>query len=511
MRRSRLWRATMCVLMVLAVTGLAVFAQEGQQEAQQVGQPGGQQVGQHEGQQEAQQVGQPGGQQEAQPPAPPPGGQQPPGWGQGTPPQPPSNGFRPGTPGPGGMAPPPPPGGSTQVTGTAVYTLNSGSAARSSETLTASAGDQSAIIVSDGAQLKLAGMTIETSGNTSSMDSSSFYGLNAAILAQAGSGVSITDSTIITSGTGANAVFACGAGARIDMTNVDIVCEASGAHGVDATMEGTITMRDVNITTAGNGAAAAIATDRGGGTITASGGTVVTTGAKSPAIYSTGSITVSGAALRSTASEVAVIEGKNSITVDDCVMESKSNFGVFIYQSMSGDASPGTGTFTMTRGSLTAEQGPLFYSTNTDAVIKLSGAALSCKSGVLLKAGADQWGNAGANGSNVTLIADSQKLKGDVVLDAISTASVTLKNGSLLEGAVNLAGTAKSVSVALDSSSIWIVTADSRVSSLSDDDTSLANIRSNGHSIYYDKTQKANAWLDGRTISLQGGGYLTPM
>ena len=354
MRRSRLWRATMCVLMVLAVTGLAVFAQEGQQEAQQVaqqvGQPSGQQEGQHEGQpngqQEGQHEGQPNGQQEAQPPAPPPGGQQPPGWGQGTPPQPPSNGFRPGTPGPGGMAPPPPPGGSTQVTGTAVYTLNSGSAARSSETLTASAGDQSAIIVSDGAQLKLAGMTIETSGNTSSMDSSSFYGLNAAILAQAGSGVSITDSTIITSGTGANAVFACGAGARIDMTNVDIVCEASGAHGVDATMEGTITMRDVNITTAGNGAAAAIATDRVGGTITASGGTVVTTGAKfRPSTYRQHHRERS--ALRSTASEVAVIEARTPHS-DDCVMESKSNFGVFIYQSMSGDASPGTGTFTMT-------------------------------------------------------------------------------------------------------------------------------------------------------------------
>ena len=44
--------------MVLAVTGLAALAQEGQQEAQQVGQPGGQQVGQHEGQQEAQQVSQ---------------------------------------------------------------------------------------------------------------------------------------------------------------------------------------------------------------------------------------------------------------------------------------------------------------------------------------------------------------------------------------------------------------------------------------------------------------------
>lgn len=465
MTRSKLWRAIMFVLMVLAVSGLAVVAQGGQ----------------------------------------------PPGGGPGTPPEPPGDGFRPGMPGPGGTEIAPPPVGSTYITGTGVYTLSSGSAAMSSETLTASADDQSAIIVSDGAQLNLSGMTIKTSGNTSSMDSSSFYGLNAAILAQAGSRVSITDSTIITSGTGANAVFACGAGASIDMANVDIACEAPGAHGVDATMEGTITMRDVNITTAGNGAAAAIATDRGGGTITASGGTVVTTGTKSPAIYSTGSITVSGATLRSIASEVAVIEGKNSITVNDCVMESRSNFGVFIYQSMSGDASPGTGTFTMTRGSLTAEEGPLFYSTNTDAVIKLSGAVLNCKSGVLLKAGADQWGNVGANGSNVTLIADSQKLKGDIVLDAISTSSVILKNGSLLEGAVNQTGTAKSVSVAMDSSSVWIVTADSKVSSLSDDDTSLANIRSNGYSIYYDKTQEANAWLGGRTVSLQGGGYLAPM
>ncbi len=487
MKRSKLWRVATFVLVASAVVGLAVFAQGGAQGGAQEQQPGG------------------------RPPAPPPGGQQPGGWGQGTPPEPPKDGFQPGTPGPGGTQPPPPSGGSTQVTGTGVYTLNSGSAARSGETLTASAEDQSAIIVSDGAQLKLAGMTIKISGNTSSMDSSSFYGLNAAILAQAGSMVSITDSTVVTSGTGANAVFACGAGASIDMTNVDIVCEASGAHGVDATMEGTIDMRDVNITTAGNGAAAAIATDRGGGTITASGGTVVTTGTKSPAIYSTGSITVSGATLRSTASEVAVIEGKNSITVNDCVMESKTNFGVFIYQSMSGDASLGTGTFTMTRGSLTAEQGPLFYSTNTDAVIKLSGAALSCKSGVLLKAGADQWGNAGANGADVTLIADSQELKGDVVLDAISTAALTLQSGSLLEGAVNRAGTAKSVSVALDSSSVWVLTADSRVSSLSDDDTSLANIRSNGHSIYYDKTQEANAWLGGRTVSLQGGGYLAPL
>ena len=207
------------------------------------------------------------------------------------------------------------------------------------------------------------------------------------------------------------------------------------AHGVDATMEGTIDMRDVNITTAGNGAAAAIATDRGGGTITASGGTVVTTGTKSPAIYSTGSITVSGATLRSTASEVAVIEGKNSITVNDCVMESKTNFGVFIYQSMSGDASLGTGTFTMTRGSLTAEQGPLFYSTNTDAVIKLSGAALSCKSGVLLKAGADP--NVRNKNANTNAITIDSTVSRNACVSTLG-ASVALRSGTFTGTAADL-------------------------------------------------------------------------
>jgi len=47
--------------------------------------------------------------------------------------------------------------------------------------------------------------------------------------------------------------------------------------------------------------------------------------------------------------------------------------GVMIYQSMSGDAQGTKGTFTMTGGSLayTATDGPLFYVTNSTAVILL--------------------------------------------------------------------------------------------------------------------------------------------
>lgn len=331
------------------------------------------------------------------------------------------------------------------------------------------------------------------------------------VLAKAGSKISISNTTINTTGTGANGVFAYGNGASIDLNNVTINCKASGAHGVDATVAGVLTMNNVNITIAGDGASAAIATDRGGGSITANGRTVLTTGTKSPVIYSTGNITANNATLKSTASEAAVIEGKNTITVNNCSMTTTKNYGVFIYQSMSGDATVGSGTFTMNGGSLTATEGPLFYSTNTTGVINLKNAILSCKSGILLKANADQWGTTGSNGSDITLNADTQKLKGDVVLDKISTAVLTLKNNSTLQGAVNTAKTAKSVSLFLDKSSIWNVTADSYLTSLADADTTLKNIISNGHTIYYNSTISSNSWLGGKTITLADGGKLVPM
>ena len=402
-------------------------------------------------------------------------------------------------------------GTAAETTGTGAYTLSTGSASKSDETLTASAADQSAAIVSNGAKLTLSDMKITKSGDTSSMDSSSFYGLNAAVLAKAGSTISISDTTINTTGTGANGVFACGSAASIDLSNVTINCTASGAHGVDATVGGAITMKNVNITTAGNGAAGAIATDRGGGTITAVGGTVTTTGTKSPTIYSTGDITVSDATLKSSGTEAAVIEGKNSITLNNCTVTSEKNNGAFIYQSMSGDAGVGTGTFTMNGGSLTAEAGPLFYSTNTIGVINLKDAELSAASGILLKAGADSWGTSGSNGADITLNADTQTLKGNVVLDSISTAVLSLKNGSSLQGAIDSANTAESAALSLDKSSTWTVTGNSYLTSLTDGDSTLSNISSNGFTVYYDSANSANSWLGGKTVSLTGGGKLVPL
>lgn len=401
-------------------------------------------------------------------------------------------------------------GTDTTTTGTAEYSQSGGTATKSSQTITASSANESAVKVTDSGTFTLSDSTITTSGDTSSMDDSSFYGLNAAVLAESGSNITLSNTKINTTGKGANGVFSCGTGSTVNLSNVDITCINTGAHGVDATKAGVLNLNNVNITTSGDGASGAIATDRGGGTINVTGGVVTTNGTKSPGIYSTGDITVTNGTFTANKSEAVTIEGKNSVKLTDCTLASKKSYGVFIYQSFSGDAEVGSGTFTMEGGSLTASEGPMFYSTNTTGVINLKGASLSAASGILLQAKADQWGTTGSNGSTLTLNADSQNLSGSVVLDNISSATLNLKNSSSLTSNINADNTAKSVAVALDSTSTWNVTGDSYVTSITDENTDLSNIVDNGHTIYYSVSNSNNSWLNGKTITLKDGGKLIP-
>ncbi|EHS58211.1 hypothetical protein [Paenibacillus sp. Aloe-11] len=394
--------------------------------------------------------------------------------------------------------------------GTAKYTQSGKSVTLSKQTIAADQADQSIVKVTDSGKLTLTKSTLSKKGATSSDDYSNFYGLNAGVLAASASTIQLSDSTVKTDADGANAVFATGEGSTIHVKDVTIQTSANSSRGLDATLKGTVNATNVKIKTAGEHSAA-IATDRGNGTINVTKATGKTTGKGSPGIYSTGTITVSNSDLKATGSEAAVIEGRNSITVNNTSLSGDVDRGVMLYQSFSGDAEVGTTVFTMNGGTLTAKAGPIFYSTNTEAVVNLKGATLKGNTGVLLNAAADRWGTTGSNGANVTLNADNQTLPGSITADKISSITANLKNKTTLKGAINPENTAKSVDLTLDKTSKWVVTADSYLTTLTDSDAKLSNIVDNGHTIYYDASASANSWLNGETISLSGGGKLTPV
>ena len=395
----------------------------------------------------------------------------------------------------------------------------------SKKTLSATSSDESAIVVNDGGSLNATGLTISKSGDSSNTENSEFYGLNAAVLVQKGSEATIKDTTIKTNATGANAIFSTGENAIINVSNTKITTTGDSSRGLDATYGGTINANKVTITTSGQHCAA-VATDRGEGTVTVKNSTLNTNGKGSPCVYSTGTISVSNSKGTATDSSCAVIEGKNSITLNNTKLTSYGvgrvddgidNCGVMIYQSMSGDASEGTGTFNATDSTLTISKkskvyktSPMFFITNTDAVINLENTKLNYGSNQLATVSGNdgEWGSQGSNGGNLTFNATNQTLNGNISVDNISTASFVLKS-STLTSTINSENNAKEVNLSLDSSSKWVVTGDSYVTTLTLENNDLSLIEDNGHTIYYDAS--ANSWLNEQTITLSNGGTLTPI
>ncbi|MBR1828203.1 MAG: hypothetical protein IJ781_01650, partial [Atopobiaceae bacterium] len=203
---------------------------------------------------------------------------------------------------------------------------------------------------------------------------------------------------------------------------------------------------------------------------------------------------VSKATLESTASQGVVVEGKNSVELNDVNLTAsnttknsdKSDWyqAVMIYQSMSGDAAEGEASFTMNGGSLTNENGDIFFVNNTVASINLSGATITNDeaSGNFMRLAAAGWGSEGSNGGHVTLNASDQDIDGDILVDSVSELNMYLKNGSTLTGAVNPANEG-AVYVEIESGSKWVLTGDSYVTSLTCDADA---IDLNGHTLYVD-------------------------
>jgi hypothetical protein len=352
------------------------------------------------------------------------------------------------------------------------------------------------VLVTNGGKLILTNSNITKTGDvsSSSSESSDFYGTNAAVLVQAKSTLNITNCNIKTNATGANAIFvtntvSTASGATAYVTNVTINTYKDKSRGLDATYGGTIIANNVTINTRG-GSCAALATDRGEGTVTATNcvlntGVGQTAGSGSPCIYSTGTITATNCTGTAYVAQIGCIEGKNSITLNNCNLtcyakgnrQNTSGYvdlgAFFIYQSMSGDAATGTATLNATNSILSIASdstyyttSPMFHITNTAAIINLNNCTLNFGSGILIQdAGQNEWGTSGSNGGTLTFTATNQTLTGNIIVDSISTLTYKLTS-STYTGAINPSSSYGTTSVTINSGSTWTLTGNSHITSL---------------------------------------------
>lgn len=422
--------------------------------------------------------------------------------GNGTPPEPPSGaasggaigGGQPGGAppsgapdgGPGGQGQPGggPGGASSGVSDYSAVNKLTTDAVLDGQTITSTGTDENAVNVSEGANVTVKNSTVSReSSDSTGGDNSSFYGVGSALLCTNGV-LNVVKDTITTNAAGGAGVFAYGDGtANVADTTITTSKDTSGGFHVAG--GGTLHAWNVTAETSGE-SSAAIRSDRGGGTMVVDGGTYTSNGKGSPAIYSTADISVHDAKLTANGSEAICIEGLNTIRLYDCDLtgnmkddsQNDCTWNVILYQSMSGDSQVGNSTFEMQGGSLTAKNGGMFYTTNTESTFTLKNVDITNAddSKFFLKCTGNSnqrgWGTSGSNGADCLFTAISQKMNGDIIWDSISQLDLYMTEGSSLKGAVvqdeSCAGNGGNgySSIYIDKDSTWTVTGDSTVTNL---------------------------------------------
>lgn len=358
------------------------------------------------------------------------------------------------------------------------------------ESFDASEADENAALAENGGALALTGATLTKSGDDTNGDNCNFYGVNSVLLSVGGGSLAtVSGSELSSTSEGSNAIFATDS-ATAYANDVRIDTTAGNSRGLDATYGGTIIANGVTATTQGDHSAA-VATDRGGGSVSLTNSTLSTAGSGSPLLYSTGDIEVSGVTGTASGSQIAAMEGLNTILVNNSTLESTNTNktasdpvanGIIIYQSTSGDAESTTGetaTFQAADSTLKSAitSGSMFYLTNTSADVVLARTSLDYDSGaadLIMAVGNDSnnWGTAGSNGATVRFTGIEQQLTGNIEADTMSSVDLHLTQGSIWTGSASITDNANGatsdapITVTVDGTSSWVVTDSCTISAL---------------------------------------------
>ena len=429
--------------------------------------------------------------------------------------------------GPGGM------GGQQGVDSYDAATTYTEDTEVSDQEFTSDGTDENAILVQDGATVKLNKVTINrNSDDSTGGDNSSFYGVGASLLTTDGT-TYINDSTIESDAAGGAGLFAYGDG-TIYAADTTITTKQDTSGGVHVAGGGTL--YGWNLTAETNGtSSAAVRSDRGGGTMVLDGGSYTSNGADSPAVYCTADIAIHDADLTANGAEAVCIEGLNTLRLYDCnltgsMTEDERNdciWNVILYQSMSGDSEVGNSTFEMNGGTLSAKEGGLFYTTNTESTITLNHVDIQQDgdSDFFLKCTGNNnqrgWGTAGANGADCLFTAIDQEMNGDILWDSISNLNAYLTEGTVWTGSVQDDESSVTTTgdgtcnLTIDEGSTWIVTGDSTLTSLSnagtikDADGNTVTVKGSDGTVYVKGTSDYTITVDSYQDSTDTSGCST--
>lgn len=270
----------------------------------------------------------------------------------------------------------------------------------------------------------------------------------------------VSDTSLESTGTDENAALVS-SGANVTFNNVDITRNSSDSTGGD------------NSSFYGVGAAL-LATE---GNAYVKGGTVNTDAAGGAGLFAYGDGTVYAAdtTIKTTQDTSGGIHaaGGGKLYAWELNVETNGESAAAIRSDRGG------GTMVVDGGTLTSQNGGVFYTTNTESDITLNAVDITYNNDneYFLRCTGNNnergWGESGANGADCDFTAISQDMEGDVIWDTISQLDFYMTDGSNLTGVIiddeSFAGNGGDgyCNVYVNDDSTWTVTGDSTVSTLS--------------------------------------------
>lgn len=383
-------------------------------------------------------------------------------------------------------------GGNVPVNGTAAVTLDTDGEIEG-QTYTCDGDDENALRA-DGASVSLLNITVnKTGGASSDAAAGELYGQNAGFLALNGAQVTLANAVIDTDAANGTGVFGYGDGTAVAIADSTIRTAGEDSGGIQAADAAAVTAVNLDVETQGSASAAI----RGsGGTIRAEGGSFVTNGDGSPAVRCAADISVSGAVLRADAGAGALIEGNGSLALTDCDVTGNMNRAdgedfdgklgcILICGSRYGDTNPGTAVFAAEGGSITSQSGDMFYVRDTGCEIYLKDVDVTLINDIFLRIEGSDFGrdrgSADTGGQSVTLTAEAQELSGNIFVDEMSGLALTMKDGTVYNGAINPGRAGGRVHVIMDKTSVWTLTADTYINGFEGD---MGDVNANGYHLY---------------------------
>lgn len=305
----------------------------------------------------------------------------------------------------------------------------------------------------------------------------------------------VSDTSLESTGTDENAALVS-AGANVTFDNVDITRNSSDSTGGD------------NSSFYGVGAAL-LATE---GNAYVKGGTVTTDAAGGAGLFAYGDGTVYAAdtTIKTTQDTSGGIHaaGGGKLYAWDMDVETDGESAAAIRSDRGG------GTMVVDGGTLTSQNGGVFYTTNTESDITLKDVDITYNNDneYFLRCTGNNnergWGESGANGADCDFTAISQDMEGSVIWDTISQLDFYMTDGSNLTGAIiddeSFAGNGGDgyCNVYVSDDSTWTVTGDSTVSTLSnagtivDDSGKTVTIKGTDGTVYVEGDSDYNITVD---------------